>query len=82
MKLEAPEGLGNILTLEPNRYAKEVKHYKNLDEKLMVIKTKFLIDTHGIFSIEFNFRAFKVHYETSNMIHASSTPNYNLRNFK
>lgn len=51
MKLEAVEGLGSIFTLEPSRYAKEVEHYKNLGEKLMVIQTKFLNDIHGIFSI-------------------------------
>ena len=80
MKLEALEGLGSIFTLEPSRYAKEVEHYKNLGEKLMVIQTKFLNDTHGIFSIQFNSRGFKVHCETCDM--ASSTPNYDLQNFK
>lgn len=61
IKLEAPEGLGRISTLEPNRPVKEVERYKNLCENLMIIQAEFPIDTHGIFSIQSLSGIFKVH---------------------
>lgn len=67
-KLEAPEGLGSISTLEPNRHVKEVERYKNLCENLMVIQAQFPIDTHGIFSIQSLSGIFKVHCETCDII--------------